>query len=61
MANNGYLDDLDIKKVKDAEIELFQTIDSEYTQLIEKMLQEGLTEDIKEQMHEVCKKVKSKL
>lgn len=61
MANNGYLDDIDIQKVKEAEKELYHTVDSEYKDLPDKIIKEGLTDEIKEKMHEVCKKVKEKL
>ncbi len=61
MANNGYLDDIPIGKVKEAEKELHHTLDSEHKDLMKKMANTGLTDEIKNQMHEICKKVKGKL
>lgn len=61
MANNGYLDDLDKNKVKEVEKELFHTLDAEYTELMAKLTKEKLTDELKQQMHTICKKVIEKV
>jgi F-type H+-transporting ATPase subunit alpha len=61
MANNGYLDDLEVAKIKDVEKELYNTLDTEYSELLKKLTAEKLTDELKEEMHTVCKKVKEKI
>ncbi len=61
MVNNGYLDDLELGQVKEAEKELYNTLDSEYPDFAAKIIEGGLTDEIKEKMHELCKAVKNKL
>jgi|SRR5690554_556518 len=61
MANNGYLDDIELSKVKEVEEKLFHTLDAEYGELIAKLTEEALTDELKDKMHEICKKVKEKV
>lgn len=61
MANNGYLDDIEVGKIKEVEKELFHTLDSEHSELMTKLTKESLTEELKKQMHDVCEKVKAKM
>ncbi|MBW6516664.1 MAG: F0F1 ATP synthase subunit alpha [Candidatus Cloacimonetes bacterium] len=61
MANNGYLDDIEISKVKEVEKELFHTLDAEYTDFMKKLTTESLTDELKNQMHDICKKVIEKM
>ena len=57
MANNGYLDELDIKKIKDVENDLFTVLDSKYKDFTQKLIQDKITEEMKVQMHQICKGV----
>jgi F-type H+-transporting ATPase subunit alpha len=60
MANNGYLDDLPLSIIKDVEKELFNQLDTKYEKLSKKLLtDEGITEEIEKELHELCKNVKS--
>ncbi|MCB5230616.1 MAG: F0F1 ATP synthase subunit alpha [Candidatus Cloacimonas sp.] len=58
MVNNGYLDDVDLSKVKVIERELFQHLDLEHKDLLERLTKESLSDELKEKMHQVCKRVK---
>jgi len=60
MANEGYLDKLDIDKVSMAEEELYSTLDSEYKEFMESMIKDKLNDETKDAMHEICKKVMKK-
>ncbi len=61
MANNGYLDDVETSKIKEVEKELFHTLETEHAELMTKLTKESLTDELKNQMHDICKKVKEKL
>ena len=54
MANNGYLDDVDIKKVKVIEQDLFALLDSKYTDFCKELIKDKITDDMKKKMHEIC-------
>jgi len=60
MANEGYLDKLDIDKVSMAEEELYSTLDSEYKEFMESMIKDKLNDETKDAMHKICKKVMKK-
>jgi F-type H+-transporting ATPase subunit alpha len=59
MANNGYLDEIDIKKIKAVEEELYSLLDSQYKELTEKITHEKLDDELKRQMHDICLEVAS--
>jgi len=61
MANNGYLDDIELSRVKEVEKELFHTLDTDHGELMEKLAREALTDELKGKMHDICKKVKEKI
>jgi len=61
MANNGYLDDIELSRVKEVEKELFHTLDTDHGELMEKLAKEALTDELKGKMHDICKKVKEKI
>jgi F-type H+-transporting ATPase subunit alpha len=60
MANEGYLDEIEVENVQKFEEELYSTLDSEYKEFMESMIKDKLTDKTKEAMHKICKKVLSK-
>lgn len=60
MANQGYLDKVEINEVKKVEEELYSTLELEYKDLMKKLTTEKITDEIKEEMHKVCKRVLKK-
>ncbi len=60
MANEGYLDKVDVEDVRKVEEELYSTLDSEYKELMESMIKDKLSDKTKETMRKICKKVLSK-
>ncbi len=57
MANEGYLDDIELAKVKQLEQELYSLLDSEYKDLLEKIKSQKLDDKTKEEMRKVCETV----
>ena len=55
MANNGYLDDIEIRKVKEVEQDLFTLLDSQYKDFTQKLKEDKITDEIRDKMHEICK------
>ncbi len=60
MANEGYLDEIEVENVQKVEEELYSTLDSEYKEFIESMIKEKLNDEIKDAMRKICEKVLSK-
>ena len=60
MANEGYLDEIKLEDVEKVEEELYSTLDSEYKEFMESMVKDKLTDETKEAMRKICKKVLSK-
>ncbi|RLC58473.1 MAG: F0F1 ATP synthase subunit alpha [Candidatus Cloacimonadota bacterium] len=60
MANEGYLDEIEVEDVRKVEEELYSTLDSEYTEFMESMIKDKLTDETKEAMRKICEKVLSK-
>jgi F-type H+/Na+-transporting ATPase subunit alpha len=60
MANEGYLDIVKREDVKKVEEELYSTLDSEYREFMESIVKDKITDEIKEAMHTICKKVMAK-
>jgi len=61
MANQGYLDDVDLLKVKTVEEELFSTMDSQFADFSKKLVEGKITDEIKEEMKQICEKVLAKV
>ncbi len=58
MGNQGYLDEVEIDRVKDVEHELNMTLDSEHQDLMKEIVAASkLSAELEEKMHAVCKKV----
>jgi F-type H+/Na+-transporting ATPase subunit alpha len=57
MANEGYLDPIEILDIKKVEEELFSTADTEYKDFMAKLVEGKITDEVKEKLHEICKKV----
>ncbi len=60
MANEGYLDEIEINDVKKVEEELYSTLDSEYKEFMKSMIKDKITDEMKEAMRKICKKVLKK-
>lgn len=60
MANEGYLDEIEINDVKKVEEELYSTLDSEYKEFMKSMITDKITDEMKEAMRKICKKVLKK-
>ena len=60
MANEGYLDKIEIGDVKKVEEELYSTLDSEYKEFMKSLTKEKLTDETKDAMRKICEKVLSK-
>ena len=60
MANEGYLDEVEVSKIEKIEEELFFTLDSQYKDLMKEIIENKLSDDLKEKMHKVCKDIISK-
>ena len=60
LANEGYLDAVDRNDVKKVEEELFSTLDSEYREFMVSLVQDKITDEIREAMHMICQKVMAK-
>ncbi len=60
MANEGYLDKIEVEDVLKVEEELYSTLDSEYRDFMDEMIKDKLTDETKEKMREIFEKVISK-
>lgn len=60
MANEGYLDKLEMDQVSVVEEELYSTLDSEYKEFMESMIKDKLNDETKDAMRKICKKVLKK-
>ncbi|MCK4654948.1 MAG: F0F1 ATP synthase subunit alpha [Candidatus Cloacimonetes bacterium] len=60
IANEGYLDKIEIGDVKKVEEELYSTLDSEYKEFMKSLTKEKLTDETKDAMRKICEKVLSK-
>jgi len=60
MANEGYLDEIEIEDVRKVEEELYSTLDSEYKEFMENMIKDKLNDETKETMNKICEKVLTK-
>lgn len=60
MANEGFLDEVEIENVLKVEEELFNTLDTEYKEFMESMVKDKINDEMKEAMREICKKVMKK-
>jgi F-type H+-transporting ATPase subunit alpha len=57
MANQGFLDEIELEHIHTVEEELFTTLDLEYKDLMAKIITDSITDEIAEQMKEICIKV----
>ncbi|MCK9328687.1 MAG: F0F1 ATP synthase subunit alpha [Candidatus Cloacimonetes bacterium] len=60
MANNGYLDEIEINKIKVLEEDLFTIIETKYKDFCQEMINSKITDEIKNKMHEICTEVTSR-
>ncbi len=61
MANQGYLDKVEIGQVKRVEEELFSTLDSQYAEFMKELTESDLNDEIKEKMKKICDQVMKKI
>ena len=60
MANEGYLDEIEVEDVRKVEEELYSTLDSEYKEFMESMIKDKLTDETQKAMRKICEKVLAK-
>jgi len=60
MANEGYLDKIEVEDVLKVEEELYSTLDSEYRDFMDEMIKEKLSDETKEKMRKIFDKVIAK-
>jgi F-type H+-transporting ATPase subunit alpha len=61
MANEGFLDEVEVENVMRVEDELYSTLDTEYKDFMKKLVEEDLSDKTKEEMSNICKKVLRKI
>ena len=61
MANQGYLDKVELGEVKRVEEELFSTLDSQFAEFMKELTESDLNDEIKEKMKEICNQVMKKI
>ena len=61
MANEGFLDEVEVENVIKVEEELYSTLDTEYKEFMKKLVEEDLSDKTKEEMSNICKKVLKKI
>ncbi len=57
MANEGYLDEIELKKIADVEKDLFTVLDSKYSSLTAELIKDKITDVMKEKMHEISREI----
>ncbi len=60
MANNGYLDEIDLSKIVNVEEKLFEELDDKFGDLKKSLSTEKFTDALQEKMHTLCKSVAEK-
>ena len=60
MANEGFLDKIEIANVKKVEEELFSTLDLKYQDFMTEMVKSKLSDERKEEMRKICEEVLQK-
>lgn len=60
MANNGYLDKVNLDRVSEVEEELYSYLDLEEKELMDTVEAKKINDEIKEKMHAVCEKIVKK-
>ncbi|MCL2063082.1 MAG: F0F1 ATP synthase subunit alpha [Candidatus Cloacimonetes bacterium] len=57
MANNGYLDDIEVRKIKEVEQDLFTLLDSKYKDFAQNLIKDKITDEMNAKMREICAEV----
>jgi F-type H+-transporting ATPase subunit alpha len=57
MANNGYLDEFAVGKIKEIEQDLFTLLESKYKEFTDKLIKDKITDEIKAEMDKICLEV----
>lgn len=60
MANEGFLDEIEIRNIKKVEEELYSTLDLEYKEFMKGLVTSTLTDELKDKMKEICQRVLEK-
>ncbi len=61
MANEGFLDEVEVENVGKVEEELYSTLDTEYKEFMKKLVEKDISDKTKEEMSNICKKVLKKI
>jgi len=57
MANEGYLDDIELSKIANVEKDLFTVLDSKYSSFTAELIKDKITDAMKEKMHEISREI----
>ena len=57
MANEGYLDDIELSKIENVEKDLFTVLDSKYSSFTAELIKDKITDAMKEKMHEISREI----
>jgi len=57
MANEGYLDDIELSKIENVEKDLFTVLDSKYSSLTAELIKDKITDAMREKMHEISREI----
>ncbi|MDP8220801.1 MAG: F0F1 ATP synthase subunit alpha [Candidatus Stygibacter frigidus] len=60
MANQGYLDDIELSQIDHVEEDLFTTLDLQHKDLLKSLLVDKITDQITDKMKEICENIKAK-
>lgn len=60
MANQGYLDDIELSKIDHLEEDLFTTLDLQHKDFLKELIKGTITDEMTDKMKEICKKIKAK-
>jgi len=60
MANQGYLDDIDLSKINHLEEDLFTTLDLQHKDFLKELIKSTITDEMTDKMKEICEKIKAK-
>ena len=60
MANQGYLDDIELSKINHLEEDLFTTLDLQHKDFLKELINITITNEMTDKMKEICEKIKAK-
>jgi len=60
MANQGYLDEIELSKINHLEEDLFTTLDLQHKDFLKELINSTITDEMTDKMKEICEKIKAK-